>query len=169
MKPIAVATVVDQDVETVYDFLDLLSAHEKFTDHMLAEWRLSGPERGVGAKVAVVATLGGKRDPVDIEVVEAERPTRIVERNVSAGGRRVAYGTYQLAPGSQGSTRITFSYALAAAPFSERLLSPVIRAVMRRTLKVTMRRLRDELAHPGQTIVGPRPPEEAASSASSTR
>ncbi|WP_338058550.1 hypothetical protein [Streptomyces noursei] len=35
---------------------------------------------------------------VIIEVVEAEAPRRLVERNISAAGRRLAHGTYTIEP-----------------------------------------------------------------------
>ena len=146
MMTITVTTVVPQDQEMVYDFLDRLGSHEQFTDHMLSDWSLSGPERGIGAKVKVVATVGGRREPVEIEVVECDPPRRIVERNISRGGRCIAYGTYQLQPDPQDRTEITFHYSVAAAPASERLLAPVIRRIMRRTLRESMGRLRDQLA-----------------------
>ena len=84
--------------EGAYAFLDVMGNHEQFTDHMLRDWQLSGPERGVGARANVTAVMGGRSEPVAIEVVDAEEPRTIVERNVGAGGKRVAHGTYRLAP-----------------------------------------------------------------------
>jgi carbon monoxide dehydrogenase subunit G len=162
MKPITVATVVAQDPETVYSFLDCLSTHQQFTDHMLSDWTLSGPTRGVGAKVRAVATVGARREPVEIEVVEADPPRRIVERTVGRGGRRIAYGTYQLDPDPQDRTEITFRYSVAAAPVIERLLAPVIRPVMRRALNESMRRLHAQLSIPPQSARQARRSEEAA-------
>ena len=102
--------VVDDPVEEVYDFLDVLSNHALFTDHMMRDWRYDGPARGVGAKATITAFAAGRTDTIHLEVIEAERPTRNAERNVGAAGRRVATGTYTLAefpagaPGSPSST-----------------------------------------------------------------
>ena len=43
--------------------------------------------------------------------MEAHAPRLIIERNVSAAGKRVAHGTYRLAPGPGSGTTITFEYA----------------------------------------------------------
>jgi len=107
-----------QSREQVYDFLDMLSNHEPFTDHMLRDWRCDGPARGVGAKARVTAFAAGRTDTIDIEVIEAERPARNVERNVGAAGRRVATGIYTLAELPGGRTRVTFEYACIDSPDS---------------------------------------------------
>ncbi|NJC73638.1 SRPBCC family protein [Planosporangium thailandense] len=144
MKPVTVAIDVPDPGEDVYNFLAATAAHESFTDHMLQDWTCSGPDRGVGSKAHVTSVLGGRREPIDIEVVEDLPPRRIVERNVSAGGRRVATGTYELAP-IPGGTRVTFTYAWADAPLGDRMLAPVVRRLMRRNLQLAMRRLAAEL------------------------
>lgn len=131
--------------EDVYDFLDVMSNHEPFTDHMLRDWEYEGPERGVGSKAKVKASAAGRTDSIEIEVVAAERPTRIVERNVGAGGRRVANGTYVLTELPGRGTRIMFEYAWQRAPLSERLASPLVRGILRRGNERSMRRLADKL------------------------
>lgn len=136
---------VDRTREEVYDFLDVLAAHETFTDHMLQEWSSSGPERGVGAKAQVTAVLAGRAERVRIEVIAAQRPLRIVERNTGAGGRRVAHGTYLLKELPGGGTRILFAYAWQNAPWSERLTAPVTRWLLRRGNQHALHRLAEEL------------------------
>ncbi|WP_324614385.1 hypothetical protein [Streptomyces sp. MMG1121] len=64
--------------------------------------------------------------------MEAEAPRRIVERNVSAGGRRLAGGTYTIETLPTGGSRISFAYAWVRAPLADRLLALVVRATMRR-------------------------------------
>ena len=130
----------------MYDFLDVMANHEPFTDHMLRDWEYSGPDRGVGARARVHVRMGGRTDAIDIEVVQAHRPWTIVERNVGAGGRRVASGTYTLHALPAGGRRIEFDRAWATAPVSERLLSPVVRGVMRRFNQRAMERLAERLA-----------------------
>ncbi|NEC73086.1 SRPBCC family protein, partial [Streptomyces rochei] len=70
MKPVTVSIGVPQTPEQVYDFLDVMAHHERFTDHYLSDWRRSGPARGVGARATVTAALGGTKTGVAIEVVE---------------------------------------------------------------------------------------------------
>jgi hypothetical protein len=152
LKPVSVAVDVPLPRERVYDFLDVMADHQAFTDHFLTDWRCSGPERGVGAKARVTVRSGRVTDDVEIEVVEARPPGLIRERNVSARGRRVAYGTYELdeldrldePPG--GGTRVRFTYGWERAPAVERLLGPVVRATMRRLNQRALDRLAERLS-----------------------
>ncbi|MFC1437443.1 SRPBCC family protein [Streptacidiphilus sp. N1-10] len=147
MKPVTVSIDVPQSPEQVYDFLDVTAHHQRFTDHYLTDWHFSGPEAGVGSCATVTATLGGNRTEVAIEVIEADPPHCIVERNVSAAGRRLAHGTYTIEPLQTGGSQVSFSYAWSHAPLTDRLLAPVVRAVMRRANRTVMHRLATELAN----------------------
>lgn len=145
MRPIRVSIEVPQRREDVYDFLDVLANHELFTEHMMRDWRLDGPERGVGGKAKFNVMLGGRTEAVDLEVILAEPPNKNVERNTGAGGKRVATGTYTLDTLPGGGTRINFKYEWQQAPVSERLSAPIIRRVMRRALERSMQRLAEQL------------------------
>jgi carbon monoxide dehydrogenase subunit G len=146
MQPVTVTVDVPEPRDEVWAFLDVLANHECFNDHFMREWRFSGPPAGVGATVNVTGVLAGRRDPAEVVVVEADAPRRSVERNVSANGKRVAHGTYELAELPAGGTRVTFTYAWERAPLSDRLGGPLTRMVLRRVLGRSMTRLREELA-----------------------
>lgn len=146
MQPVTVSTDVPQTPEQVYDFLDVMAHHERFTDHYLTDWRYSGPDRGKGSSATVTAALGGTKTEVTIEVVEVDAPRRIMERNVSAAGRRLAHGTYTIEPLPDGGSRVAFTYSWVRAPLPDRLLAPVVRATMRRANRTVMQRLATELA-----------------------
>ena len=152
MRPVNVTIDVPYPREDVYDFLDVMANHEPFTNHMLQEWEYSGPDRGIGSKAKIKVRAAGRTDTIDMEVVAAERPTTIVERNVGAGGRRVGTGTYRLEALSSGSTRISFEYAWRQAPMSERLASPLVRAMLRRANERAMQRLADQLHARGAPV-----------------
>jgi len=145
MKPVRVSIDVPQRREDVYDFLDVLANHELFTDHMLRDWRCAGPAQGVGAKAKLTAVAAGRTEALDMEVIEAERPTRNVERNVGASGR-VATGTYTLAELPGGGTRVTFETAWLHVPRGETLTAPLVRAMVRRGNKRALERLAEHLA-----------------------
>ena len=145
MKPVRVSIDVPQGRQDVYDFLDVLANHELFTDHMLRDWHCTGPARGVGAKASVTAVVGGRTEALDMEVIEAERPERNVERNVGASGR-VATGTYTLAELPGGGTRVTFESAWLRVPRGEALTGPLVRAMLRRGNKRSLERLAERLA-----------------------
>jgi hypothetical protein len=130
----------------VFDFLDVMANHEPFTNHMLKDWEYSGPERGIGSKARVKATLGGRAEEVEIEVIAAQRPRTIVEQNVGARGRRIATGTYTLEPTADGQTLIAFEYAWKQAPLSERLAAPLVRAILSSANQRALARLAEQLA-----------------------
>ena len=146
--------------EQVYDFLDVMAHHERFTDHYMTDWHYSGPDRGVGSCATVTAALGGARTEVSVEVVEAEAPRRIVEHNISAGGRRRAHGTYTVEPldAASGGSRVSFTYSWTRAPLADRLLAPFVRATMRRANDKAMRRLAEALSAEGPDEAAPPSP-----------
>jgi hypothetical protein len=144
-KPVTVSVEVPQDRVAVYDFLDVMANHEPFTDHLLRDWTLSGPDRGVGAKAQVHVRAFGVADVVDIEVIDAEAPRRIVERNVAAKAGRTAQGTYTLDAMPGGGTRITFEYRWIVTPLADRLTAPLARAFIRRANLKAMQRLAEQL------------------------
>ena len=145
-KPVTVSVDVPQDPATVYGFLDVMANHEPFNDHLMSDWELSGPDRGVGSRARVKTRALGVRDVVDIEVVDAEAPRRIVERNVAAKAGRTGQGTYVLEALPGGGTRITFEYRWIVAPMADRLTAPLVRAYLRRNNTIAMRRLAEQLA-----------------------
>jgi Polyketide cyclase / dehydrase and lipid transport len=145
MKPVIVTIDVPQPREAVYDFLDVLSNHELFTDHMMRDWHFDGPARGIGSKARLTAVAAGRTETIEMEVIEAERPVKTVERNVGAGGKRVGIGTYTLADLPGGGTRVTFTYAWQQAPWSERLAAPIARGILRRGNERAMQRLVEQL------------------------
>jgi len=144
-RPVTVSINVPHDPEIVFDFLDVMANHEPFNDHLMRDWVLSGPERGVGSRARVTTRALGMSDVVDIEVVDAEAPTRIVERNTAARAGRTGEGTYELAALPGGGTRVTFEYRWIVAPLIDRLTAPVARAFIRRNNVTAMRRLAEHL------------------------
>jgi carbon monoxide dehydrogenase subunit G len=149
MQPVTVSIRIDRDPDQVYAFLDVLANHERFNDHLLTGWQLSGPATGLGAKATATANMAGRREPVEIEVIETTVATTIVERNVSHGGVRVAIGTYRITPADDGGARVTFEYAWEHVPRVERLAAPLVRALMRRALQRSLDRLAVELSEHG--------------------
>ncbi|MEU8354266.1 SRPBCC family protein [Streptomyces sp. NPDC048845] len=146
MRPVTVSTDVRQPPEQVYDFLDVMANHELFTRHYLTDWRYSGAPRGVGSCATVTAVLGGRKTDVVVEVVEAEAPRRIVERNTGVDGRRRGRGVYVVEPLPGGGSRVSFTYSWLAAPLADRLMASLVRTVMRRANRQAMRLLAAELA-----------------------
>jgi hypothetical protein len=146
-KPVSVSIDLPQPRPAVFAFLDVMANHQPFTDHMLVDWSFGGPPSGVGSKASVHSVVGGRKEPVDIEVISADEPTRIVERNISAKGARVATGTYDLAELPDGAgTRVSFTYTWEQAPLLDRVLSPLVRWVLRRGNARAMARLAETIS-----------------------
>lgn len=144
--PVTVSVDVPQSQTDVFAFLDVLANHESFTDHMLVDWSCSGPDRGVGAKARLNSKAGGRLDAVEMEVIDARAPSTIVERNVSAKGKRVAHGTYELTALPGGGTRVAFTFSWQQAPLADRALAPLVRALLRKGNERAMERLAERLA-----------------------
>lgn len=145
LTPVTVSVDVPHDREAVFDFLDVMANHESFNDHLMRDWELSGPARGVGSRARVTTRALGISDVVDLEVVDAEPPVRIVERNVAAKAGRTGEGTYELAALPGGGTRVTFEYRWIVAPLLDRLTAPLARAYIRRNNRTAMHRLAQDL------------------------
>ncbi len=141
MRPVTVSIEVPQSREEVFDFLDVLANHEAFLDHFLVDWKFSEPARGVGAKAEARASAPMSQDWTDFEVVEAERPSRIVEEGVGLKGKRRTRGTYRLEPLPDGGTRISFELAWIESARAERLIPPLTHAFVKRPTAKSMRRL----------------------------
>ena len=95
-QPVTVSIDVPQDRASVYAYLDVMANHEHFTDHMLTNWRVSGPPTGIGSKANVTTKVGAITDEAVIEVFEVEDGRLIRERSIGAKGKRIAHGTYTL-------------------------------------------------------------------------
>ena len=140
-KPVIVFVDVPHAIEEVFDFLDVMANHEPFNDHLMRDWELSGPARGIGSKARVHVKALGIRDVIDIEVMDAERPVRIVERSTAVKAGRVGQGTYTLQAAAGGGTHIEFEYRWLVTPLLDRLTAPLVRSYLRRNNATAMRRL----------------------------
>ena len=140
-KPVTVTVDVPYAIEDVFDFLDVMANHEPFNDHLMRDWELSGPDRGIGSKARAHVKSLGSNDVIDIEVVDAERPIRIVERNRAAKAGRVGQGTYTLRPTAERGTHIEFEYRWLVAPLLDKVTAPFVRSYLRRNNATAMRRL----------------------------
>ena len=137
---------VPQPRADVYAFLDVMANHEQFTDHMLTEWKVSGPATGIGSKAHVTSTVGGRKDGIDIEVIEVVPDVLIKERNIARKGRRVGTGTYRLSDLPGGGTRVEFEYAFERIPAVEKPFKPLMLSLLRKGNARALARLKESLA-----------------------
>ncbi len=140
-QPVTVTVDVPQDRASVYAYLDVMANHEHFTDHMLTNWRVSGPPTGIGSKANVTTKVGAITDEAVIEVFEVEDGRLIRERSIGAKGKRVAHGTYTLSDAPDGGTHIEFEFALQKVPTLEKPFVPLMRKMVRKGNERAMERL----------------------------
>ena len=140
-QPVTVSIDVPQPRAAVFDYLDVMANHEAFTDHMLTNWRVSGPAAGIGSKAQVTSKFGGMTDEAEIEVFEAEPGRMIRERTLGAKGKRVSHGTYTLSDLPSGGTHVEFEFALQKVPAIERPLLPLMRKLVRKGNERALERL----------------------------
>jgi len=145
VNPVTVTTGIARPREEVFEFLDDLSNHAGFLDHFLVDWEFSGPKRGVGAKAAARVSAPASQDWTEFEVVDSDRPERIVEEGVGAKGKRRTRGTYYLSDRPDGGTDVAFKLEWLEVPRTERLAPPLTRLFIRRTNGKALRRLKKQL------------------------
>jgi hypothetical protein len=140
-QPVTVTVDVPQDRASVYAYLDVMANHEHFTDHMLTNWRVSGPPTGIGSKANVTTKVGAITDEAVIEVFEVEDGRLIRERSIGAKGKRIAHGTYILSDLPNGGTHVEFEFALQKVPALEKPFLPLMRKMVRKGNERAMERL----------------------------
>jgi uncharacterized protein YndB with AHSA1/START domain len=143
---VTVSTVISAPREQVFDYLQDISNHVEFTDHYLVDWHLTRIDpvgRGAGARFRVKAPAN-RFSWADVTFVEVARPHRIVEAGRTGKDNRIrTLGTYELAPGASGTTRVRFTLETVPATLSDRLMEAFgARGWTKRKNTRAMRRLR---------------------------
>jgi len=146
VDPVTVSTVISAPREQVFDYLQDIANHGEFTDHYLVDWhltRIDSVGRGAGARFRVKAP-GNRFSWADVTFVEVARPYRIVEAGRTGKNNRIrTLGTYELALGASGTTRVRFTLETVPATLSDRLMEAFgARGWTKRKNTRAMRRLR---------------------------
>lgn len=86
MVPVTAHTAISASREEIFDFLVDLANRTAWMDHCTSDLRLAHPKsKGVGAAIRYRLHLPRNRQWVESQIVEAERPRRILE--ATRGGR----------------------------------------------------------------------------------
>ena len=146
MDPVTATTVISAPRERVFDYLQDIANHAEFTDHYIVDWHLTRIDSiglGAGARFRVKAP-GQRFSWGDATFVEVERPHRIVEAGRTGKNNRIrTLGTYELAPGASGTTRVRFTLETIPVTLSDRLMESFgARGWFKRKNARSMRRLR---------------------------
>ena len=149
MDPFTVDVTIGRPRAEVFEYLADIANHAEFTDHYLVDWRLTREDsygRGAGARFKAKAPLN--RFPwADVTLVEVEPDHRIVERGRTGKFNRIqTIGTYELADGPGGSTRVRFTFESRPKMLSDKILESLgARGWLRRKTRKAMGRLRSIL------------------------
>lgn len=145
MVPVRAHTTIAAPREEVFDFLGDLSYRGSWMDHCISGLRLVDPKtEGVGA--AARYRLGAPRYKpwLESEIVEAERPRRIVERlrggrsNLTNGGL-----SFELSRQGRELTRVELTIWTEPGTVRERVMEKLgARRWLRRQAKIALERLR---------------------------
>src|SRR2546423_13260647 len=91
MLPVKAHTFISAPREQVFDLLADMARREAWTDHYVSDFRLESPRSsGVGAAARYRLDAPLYRHFVETEIVEADRPRRVVEATRGGRGGRTA-------------------------------------------------------------------------------
>ena len=145
MVPLTVHVSIAAPREEIFDFLTDLSYREAWWDHAGSDFRLEHPvSSGVGAALRFRLGGGGSKSYIETQIVEAERPRRIVEATRSGRlGRTRGEMVWDLSRQGRHLTRVELTiYSEPATPperIRERLGG---RRRLKRDAKLALERLR---------------------------
>jgi uncharacterized protein YndB with AHSA1/START domain len=149
VDPVTLHVNIDRPREEVFAYLADIANHPEFTDHFLADWRLTRIDsegRGAGARYR----QGGRLDRFgyyDMSFAEVDAPYRLIA--VGRGGKYNRIKTFHqwtLEPSSSG-TRLEYVYETEPPLRTDRLIEAVSgrRGWFRRNGGKALRRLRSIL------------------------
>lgn len=151
MIPVRVHTFISAPREAVFDVLADMAARPSWTDHYMRDLRLENPRStGVGAAARYRLDAPLYRQWVEAEIVEADRPRRVVEATRGGRlGRTRGEVTYELTPQGRSLIRVDMTIASEAWMPRERVQERLgARRWLRRRAKKSLERLRELLEEP---------------------
>ncbi|HKP91040.1 MAG TPA: SRPBCC family protein [Thermoleophilaceae bacterium] len=156
MIPIRVHTHISAPREAVFDLLADMSARPSWTDHFQKDFRLESPRSsGVGAAARYRLDAPLNRRWGESEVIEADRPRRVVEatRSGRLSGTRGEV-VYELSPQGRSLTRVDMTVWTEGGTPRELVKDKLgARRWLRRQSKKALERLRTILEeHPDEPL-----------------
>ncbi len=130
----------------MFDFLQDISNHPRFTDHFFTDWRLTREDPrglGAGARFRIKAPLN-RFAWGDLTFTELEPPYRLVATGRMGKANRIRMiAVYELAPAASGTTRVSLTFETIPPLLTDRLREALgARWWMKRQLSRALRRLR---------------------------
>jgi uncharacterized protein YndB with AHSA1/START domain len=145
LVPVRVHTFISASREDVFDLLADVAGRPSWTDHYMRDLRLQSPRAdGVGAAVRYRLDAPFHSHWMESEVVEADRPRRVIEATRGGhGGKIRGEVAYELTPQGRGLTRVDMTVWTEGGTPRERLKERLgFRRWLRRQSKIALERLR---------------------------
>jgi uncharacterized protein YndB with AHSA1/START domain len=143
MREVKVATHISAPRERVFDFLADLANRPAFCDHYLRDYRLARANsygKGAAARFLLDTPLANER--AEIEIVEADRPRRLVEHGrVGRRGRSRMLAVYELTA-EAGVTHVELTTFSEPATMIDALKQIGVHRWTRRQTAMALERLR---------------------------
>ena len=169
MRQITVEAYISAPRERVFDFVADLAGRPAYTDHYLQDYRLARVNpQGLGAAARFRLDAPFSRQYGELEIVEAERPRRLVEEaRLGRLGRSRSVAVYEFIPETGGNTRVELTTYSEPANALEAVKQAGAARWMRRNTKIALERLRMIFENPPErplaraTIAGYEPMKAA--------
>jgi uncharacterized protein YndB with AHSA1/START domain len=144
MRQVTVEAHISASREEIFDFVADLAGRPAYTDHYLDDYRLARVNPyGEGAAARFVLHAPFAKEYAELELTEADRPRRIVERvRVGRLGRSHSLAVYEFTPEPGGVTHVELTtYSEPGTPF-DALRQMGAPGWIRRQTKTALERLR---------------------------
>src|SRR3954468_14993897 len=145
MLPVTAQASISASREELYDYIVDLALRPAWCDHYLKDYRLVSPRsRGVGAGARYLIDAPLSRLYMEVTIVEAESPRRIVERAHGGRNLRTKGGVkWELTRAGSGLTRVETTYWHEAGTPREAFKQSLgMERWMRRQMRTSLGRLR---------------------------
>src|SRR3954447_15152795 len=112
MLPVTAQASISASREEIYEYIADLALRPAWCDHYLKDYRLAHPRsKGVGAAARYLIGAPMSRLYMEVAIIEADAPRRIVERAHGGGNLRTKGGvTWELTRAGSGLTRVETTY-----------------------------------------------------------
>jgi uncharacterized protein YndB with AHSA1/START domain len=144
MREVTVSVVISAPRGEVFDFVSDLAARPAYTDHYLRDYRLARVNAvGVGAAARFRLRAPLAREYAELQVMEADRPRRIVEEvRLGRRGRNRSLALYEFTPEAGGTTRVELTTYSEPATAVDRIKEIGAAWWIRRKTRKSLERLR---------------------------
>ena len=144
MRQVTVEAHISASREEIFDFVADLAARPAYTDHYLDDYRLARVNAyGQGAAARFVLHAPFAKEYAELEITEADRPRRIVERvRVGRLGRSHSLAVYEFASEAGGVCHVELTTYSVPGTLVDALKQMGAPRWIRRQTKTALERLR---------------------------